>query len=594
MIGGILSIRIISISYMTFIVFIIVFICIYALHRRIGQLEDRLRNGGQLSVDKKVEIPAEVPSSASVTSNHSESNGEMSLSAQPMKPNRLVEWFKEDWLMKLGALLVLIGFSWLVNYAFVNNWIGPIGRISLGLVAGAAVLAFGSFRVQKYINQGGVFLVLGSSVVIVTLLAAREFYGFFNDATALAVMFLSTLFVSVAGMRYKNLALGLLGMALAALAPVLLVSVGDVLFMFVYLAIIVLTNIWVAIGLQRREIVLAALVIALFYSLPYLGSGLPWSLTPFASQVILYIVYGLALGFFITNTASLIHQAKGSRADLYTAVGTALWLLAWIFTEVAPEWRSLTIAAWMIIFGTGGFVIYKISSRVEPLYTYLAISVGMLAAATAAEFKTLQATGLTLAYTIETFVLVALSYVVTKSIKPSRALSYLIIGPMLLALQSVFSHRWETSIIHADFFVVLVFIVAVFGIGGFLKRYATKEDTETQQLGTGWVIVASVYLYVLIWLVLVVRGALGDLGITFALLVYAIVGLVTYLYGVGRNRHGFQVYGGVLIAFVVGRLLMVDVWGMELLGRVITFFVIGFLLISTAFMSRLKRHSSDS
>jgi hypothetical protein len=39
---------------------------------------------------------------------------------------------------------------------------------------------------------------------------------------------------------------------------------------------------------------------------------------------------------------------------------------------------------------------------------------------------------------------------------------------------------------------------------------------------------------------------------------------------------------------VVARLLLVDVWSMELSGRVITFFVIGALLMSTAFLTKRK------
>src|SRR3989344_8076346 len=39
--------------------------------------------------------------------------------------NRFLAWLKENWLLKLRALLLLIGFGWLVSYAFLNNWIGP-------------------------------------------------------------------------------------------------------------------------------------------------------------------------------------------------------------------------------------------------------------------------------------------------------------------------------------------------------------------------------------------------------------------------------------------------------------------------------------
>lgn len=60
----------------------------------------------------------------------------------PTASERFVAWLKEDWLMKLGAMLLLIGFGWLTTYAFLSNWIGPMGRIALGIVAPVLFLSF--------------------------------------------------------------------------------------------------------------------------------------------------------------------------------------------------------------------------------------------------------------------------------------------------------------------------------------------------------------------------------------------------------------------------------------------------------------------
>jgi uncharacterized membrane protein len=123
----------------------------------------------------------------------------------PTAFERFAEWLKEDWLLKLGALLLLIGFGWLTTYAFLNNWIGPMGRIALGIVAGASFILLGWWRIRKYIHQGGIFLVLGSTTILLTIFAAREIYGFFTPLSALAVMFLSTAFVALASVKYKAL-----------------------------------------------------------------------------------------------------------------------------------------------------------------------------------------------------------------------------------------------------------------------------------------------------------------------------------------------------------------------------------------------------
>ena len=40
------------------------------------------------------------------------------------------------WLNRIGIFAILIGFSYFIEYAFDNHWIGPSGKIVLGLVAG--------------------------------------------------------------------------------------------------------------------------------------------------------------------------------------------------------------------------------------------------------------------------------------------------------------------------------------------------------------------------------------------------------------------------------------------------------------------------
>ena len=94
----------------------------------------------------------------------------------PAQPN----WFQENWLLKVGAGLLILAVSWFVNYAFVHNWIGPVGRITLGLVFGASLLAFGSIRIRKYLQQGSIFLALGSATILLTTFAARSVYNFFT------------------------------------------------------------------------------------------------------------------------------------------------------------------------------------------------------------------------------------------------------------------------------------------------------------------------------------------------------------------------------------------------------------------------------
>lgn len=510
--------------------------------------------------------------------------------AGPTLSEKFVEWLKEDWLLKLGALLLLIGFGWLTTYAFLNNWIGPMGRIALGVIAGALFIMLGYWRIKNYITQGGIFLVLGSTTILLTIFAARTVYGFFSPLSALVVMFLSTAFVALASVKYNSRALSLLSLTLAGIAPLLTKSPAtDHVGLFAYLFVVILGAIWIVALTGQRELTAASLIIISAYSAPHLLS--PSSFPLVDIQTLLLFAYAFAALFFLTNTAGILKlKDKKIVPDLVAAAGNGLFLLAWIMTAAQDEWKSLIIAAWMIVFAVGAFLIFRITQRREPFYVYAGVGIAMLAAATSAE---LHGATLTVAYTIESGIIALIAHAILRDIKIAERISLLLIGPAILSISSLTSRAWATSVIHKDFFVLLVLGLTLLGLGAFfLRRVKEIEDKEPRQLNATLLIVGSAYVYVLLWLSLH-AGLLNDnTAVMISLVVYTIIGLIAYFYGLANEKKGLRLYGGALVGFVVGRLLLVDVWRMELAGRIVTFFLIGALLVSTAFLGR-KKHNKE-
>ena len=65
--------------------------------------------------------------------------------AQPDRESRI----GSHWLNRIGIAALLIGVSYFLKFAFDNNWIGPAGRISIGLIAGIAIVIWSEgFRRQ--------------------------------------------------------------------------------------------------------------------------------------------------------------------------------------------------------------------------------------------------------------------------------------------------------------------------------------------------------------------------------------------------------------------------------------------------------------
>ena len=564
---------------------------VFNLRSRVDKLEKLMAKGGvsegvpyQSRVGEQVQSRQMQTEPAAISS-------QITDSPQTVEPgwwDNFREWLKDDWLLKLGAFLLLIGFAWFTTYAFLHNWIGPMGRIALGLMAGALFIVAGWWRIRKYLHQGGIFLVLGSTTILLTTFAAREVYDFFTPLSALIIMFLSTTFVAFASVKYKSRSLALLSLILAGVAPLMIdAPVTNYIGLFTYLLIVILGVIWIVAVTEMRSLTLAALIMVFFYSIPHF-----FSMVASADRdALLIFAYVFSAIFFLTNVLGILKTGtKRNVISLITAGGTGVFLLIWIMSVAPEEWQSLIISAWMLVFGAGAFLVFRATRKKAPFYVYAGVGIVFLAAATGIE---LDGASLTIAYTIESAVIIAATYLAFKDVRLTEKLYLLLLGPALLSLGSMAADSWSTSVFNEDFFVLFILGVLFFGLGHFFgKVVGDVNDRESQKLNQFLMVMGSVYAYVLLWLSLHAFFLNQDTAVMLSLFVYTIVGVTTYFYGLINANNFLRIYGGVLLGLVVARLLIVDIWKMDLTERIITFFLIGALLVSTAFLGKRKQRKN--
>lgn len=579
--------------YMEFILLcavILLFVLFFNLYGRVTALEERAKLRTIEPIAPAIQVIEEMNVSVAVP----ERDWTVDSAEYPLSwLERLEQWAKEEWLLKLGALLILIGFGWLTSYAFLNNWIGPMGRIFIGILAGAMFLVFGWWRMRKEIHQGGIFLVLGSTTVLLTLFAARELYDFFSPSSALVVMFLSTAFVGLASVKFKNKALALASLLLASIAPLLTNSPApDYVSLFAYLFVVILGAIWIVALTGQRALTAWALAIVTVYSFSHWNSFFVQS----NQSTLLLFAYAFTAVFFLANALGLIKRGKTEdlSIDLWTAAGNGAFLLIWILVAAPEEWKSLIIALWMIIFAIGAFMIFKISARREPFYVYAGVSIALLGAATAVE---LSSTSLVIGYTIESVLIVLVAYALMRSVRIAERLSLLFLVPIGLSIESMRAPIWQYAVYHEHFFVLAALAVALLGLGlFFFERLQAVERRVASRATISLLIAGSVYVDILLWLSTHAAFDDKDAAVTISLVAYTLTGLAAYVIGQSHAKKALSFYGATVLGFVVVRLLFVDIWHMDLTGRIITFFAIGALLMSTAFYGRTKRviESSDT
>jgi len=124
---------------------------------------------------------------------------------------------------------------------------------------------------------------------------------------------------------------------------------------------------------------------------------------------------------------------------------------------------------------------------------------------------------------------------------------------------------------------------------GLFYFFVNKEEKPEEKSGvifrvyTAMIIVGSFYLYALIWLTLMSIYS-HAVAVTISLAIYTIIGIASYFFGKFEDRIVYRNYGAAMILFVVGRLILIDVWEMELAVRIVAFIFIGVLLVATAFI----------
>jgi len=187
------------------IIFIVIAFYVFRLSKRLDSIEKKLDGETVVNLSERKTTQSSVENASQVVPVAQHATQSVATARKDDISDAFSMWLKEDWLIKLGGLLLLIGFGWFVSYAFLHNWIGPSGRIAIGLFLGVLVLVLGDWRIKKYTHQGEIFLILGSTIVLLTIFAARELYDFWNPMVALVVMFFSSAFVAVESIRYKRL-----------------------------------------------------------------------------------------------------------------------------------------------------------------------------------------------------------------------------------------------------------------------------------------------------------------------------------------------------------------------------------------------------
>lgn len=290
------------------------------------------------------------------------------------------------WLNRIGITAVLIGVSYFLKYAFDNNWIGPAGRVTIGLLAGIAVVVWSErFRTRGYLLFSYSLKAVGIGVMYLSLWAAFHVYALVPSGAAFVAMLAVTAATAAMAITQNAEILAAFALAGGFVTPLLL-STGQnrELELFSYLALLdVATVVMVARKPWRRLLVLSYIGTLLLYFVWY---------AEFYSrnQVSLTLTFA-TLFFVIFAVAPLLAQQPRRESAAFASVplflafvnaGVYFLQVYVMFEEInkhAMAWFALALAAVYVVLSRQTREYYPDKENIERLhYLHLALAIGFI------------------------------------------------------------------------------------------------------------------------------------------------------------------------------------------------------------------------
>ncbi|HTO94931.1 MAG TPA: DUF2339 domain-containing protein, partial [Bacteroidota bacterium] len=269
---------------------------------------------------------------------------------------------KEEWealiggklLNRIGALALILGVAFFLQYAFANEWITEPFRVLIGVLIGVALIvvaARASSRNFQVFAQG--LVGAGIAILYLSAYASFNYYHLVSQPVAFLFMAAVTVVTFTQAFRYDSLAVALLGWLGGFLTPFLL-STGEVntTGLFSYIALLdagLLAAAWKKPAWTPIE----PLSMGATYLIYALWLGESYSAGEFVPGVIFLVLFWLM--FHAVHTARFaapVVSRPSLRLALASVHAAVFYTLLYILLDQdQPEWRvPATLAASIMYF----------------------------------------------------------------------------------------------------------------------------------------------------------------------------------------------------------------------------------------------------
>lgn len=152
----------------------------------------------------------------------------------------LEKFVGENLVSKIGIAILVLAIGYFVKYAIDNDWIGPVGRVAIGIFFGGILVGIAHRLRLNYQAFSSVLVGGGLAIFYFTItLAHQQFNLFHSQAIAFVIMLVITAFAVLLSLLYNRQELAVIALVGGFASPFLVSNgSGNYVALFTYLIIL--------------------------------------------------------------------------------------------------------------------------------------------------------------------------------------------------------------------------------------------------------------------------------------------------------------------------------------------------------------------
>lgn len=494
-----------------------------------------------------------------------------------------------NWLLRIGILVVLAGIAFFLKYSIEKGLMGPLGRVALSLTVGVGLICFGvRLLFKKYHLLGQGLVGTGFVTLYFAFYAASGMYHLMPQSAAFGLMACVTVAAGLLAVYYQSVLIAVLGLVGGYATPVMIGDSGAGA-VFFYAYVLLLGCGVLGVSLVRRWTVLNVLGMLAAYILAFLfcerhhgAAQLMHDLLFLSAIHLLYL-----LSVVLINIRKRLQTTGVEWAAVFLNAGLywswAFLLFKPVFGKEETGLIALGVAAMYVA------LVYACLQRKLMDKGLICLFIG-LSAVFLAMSPVLMLSGewLTMAWCLQALAMLWLAHKTENGVLEKLAIALFALAclrGMCWDLHRMYD-TWNPAVLQGAAFWKAVGLRALtYGVlpATLLAAWRIKRPSAAAARVLGLVLV-QVWLYVTLETQVMARvyaPAFQHSAVTVAWTLFAFALLFA---GIRLRGKWLRWCGLGLFTLAVGKLMVLDLAGLDTLYRIVAFISVGVLLVLGSFV----------